>query len=296
MSGEAPLALVLGARGTLGRALVEELPRAGWTLALAADRAACDLRDVAQVNAVVARVLGAGGGETSVVFNAAAYTDVDRAEGEGDLAYAVNAVGVEALARAAQAAGAALLHYSTDFVFDGTLERPYDEFDPPTPQGVYARSKRAGEVLAAAATPRLFTVRVGCLYGHDGRNFPSTIVRRLRAGETVRADRDRRGSPTWTREVARVSAALARTDAYGIYHCTSQGETTWSDFARFCADALGLPEARVEALATEAIGMKAPRPRRAILDNRMLRARGLDTMSAWQDAARAFIAEETKLG
>jgi dTDP-4-dehydrorhamnose reductase len=289
-TGQAPLAVVLGARGTLGQTLVEELPRAGWTLALAADRAVCDLRDAASVRAVVARGLA---GRPGVVFNAAAYTDVDRAETEGDLAYAVNALAVEALARATEEAGAKLLHYSTDFVFDGTLERSYDEFDVPTPQGVYARSKRAGELLAAAATPRLFTVRVGCLYGRNGRNFPSTIVRRLRAGETVRADRDRFGSPSWVREVARVSAALARTDAFGVYHCTSQGETSWADFARFAATTLGLAETRVEALSTADIGMKAARPRRSILDNRMLRARGLDGMSSWQDAARAFIAEET---
>jgi dTDP-4-dehydrorhamnose reductase len=292
-TADAPLAVVLGARGTLGQALVEELPRAGWSVALAADRSGCDLADLASVRAVVARALA---GRAGVIFNAAAYTDVDRAEAEGDLAYAVNAIGVEALARAAREAGATLLHYSTDFVFDGTLERPYDEFDPPTPQGVYARSKRAGEVLAAAATPRLFTVRVGCLYGRNGRNFPSTIVRRLRAGETVRADRDRSGSPTWVRDVARVSAALARTDAYGLYHCTSQGETSWADFARFCAATLGLPDARVEALPTSALPMKAPRPRRAILDNRMLRGRGLDGMPSWQDAARAFIADEPPPG
>jgi dTDP-4-dehydrorhamnose reductase len=289
----APLAVVVGARGTLGQELVEELPRAGWTLAAAADRAACDLRDPAAGRALVASALG---GRPGVVFNAAAYTDVDRAESEGEVAYAVNALAVEALARATREAGATLLHYSTDFVFDGTLERPYDEFDPPTPQGLYARSKRAGEVLAAAATPRLFTVRVGCLYGRNGRNFPSTIVRRLRAGETVRADRDRLGSPTWVREVARVSAALARTEAYGVYHCTSQGETSWADFARFAAATLGLTEERVEALPTTALGMKAARPRRAILDNRMLRARGLDGMSSWQDAARAFIAAETQSG
>ena len=292
-SEAAPLAVVVGARGTLGRALVEELPRAGWQLALAADRAVLDLREASGAPAVLARALG---GRPGVGFNAAAYTDVDRAESEGDLSYAVNAVGVEALARACRDAGAALVHYSTDFVYDGELERPYDEFDPPSPQGVYARSKRAGEVLAAAATPRLFTVRVGCLYGHDGRNFPSTIVRRLRAGETVRADRERAGSPTWTREVARVSAALARTEHYGLYHCTSQGETSWADYARFCATTLGLPESRVEGLPTSAIGMKAPRPRRAVLDNRMLRLHGLDGMSTWQDAARAFIAEETRLG
>jgi dTDP-4-dehydrorhamnose reductase len=288
----APLAVILGARGTLGQSLAVELPRAGWTVVVAADRATCDLRDPAAIRGLVARFDGRPG----VVFNAAAYTDVDRAEGEGDLAFAVNAIAAEELARATHAAGATLLHYSTDFVFDGTLERSYDEFDVPTPQGVYARSKRAGEVLAAAATPRLFTVRVGCLYGRNGRNFPSTIVRRLRAGETIRADRERAGSPTWVRDVARVSAALARTESYGTYHCTSQGETSWADFARFAATKLGLPESRVEGLPTSALPMKAARPRRSILDNRMLRARGLDTMPTWQDAALAFIADETQLG
>jgi dTDP-4-dehydrorhamnose reductase len=287
------LAVILGARGTLGQALVEELPGAGWTVAAAVARAECDICDPVAVRALLGRALG---GRPGVIFNAAAYTDVDRAEGEGDAAFAANATAVEDLARAANEVGATLLHYSTDFVFDGTFERPYDEFDPPSPQGVYARSKRAGEVLAAAATPRLFTVRVGCLYGRNGRNFPSTIVRRLRAGETVRADRDRFGSPSWVREVARVSAALARTPHHGLYHCTSQGETSWADFARFAAATLGLPEARVESLPTSALNMKAPRPRRAVLDNRMLRLRGLDTMSSWQDAARGFIASETQSG
>jgi len=291
-STRAPLAIVLGARGTLGQALVEGLPALGWTVT-AATRAECDVGDEASVRALISRVFG---GRPGVLFNAAAYTDVDRAEGEGDLAFAVNALASEALARATRDAGAALLHYSTDFVFDGTRDRPYDEFDPVTPQGVYARSKVAGEVLAAAATPRLFTVRVGCLYGRNGRNFPSTIVRRLRAGETVRADRERRGSPTWVRDVARVSAALARTEAYGLYHCTSQGDTSWADYARFAAAELGLPDDRVDALPTSALPMKAARPAHAILDNRMLRARGLDTMPTWQDAARAFIAESLAAG
>lgn len=279
-----PVAVVLGARGSLGQALTEGLPEAGWTVAASVARPELDIRDRGAVQALLDRT------RPAAVFNAAAYTDVDRAESEPDLAYAVNALAVEDLARAADAAGVALVHYSTDFVFDGELERPYDEFDPPSPQGLYARSKRAGELLAAAAATRLFTLRVGCLYGRGGRNFPSTIVRRLRAGETVRADRERLASPTWVRDVVRVSASLAATSHYGLYHCTAQGETSWADFARFAAGVLGLPEGRVEALPTGALPLKAPRPRRAILDNRMLRLRGLDTMPSWQDAARAFIA------
>src|SRR5262249_62363800 len=122
----------------------------------------------------------------------AASTAADRAENEPEPAHAVNATGAETVAAAAAAVGAAVVHYSTDFVFDGTLARPYDERDPPSPQGRYAESKVAGDRLVAAANPRHFILRVGCLYGHGGRNFPSTIVRRLRAGETIRAAPERR--------------------------------------------------------------------------------------------------------
>ena len=154
----------------------------------------------------------------------------------------------------------------------------------------------AGDRLVAAANPRHFILRVGCLYGHGGRNFPSTIVRRLRAGETIRADRERVGSPTWVREVAAVSAALATTAHHGLYHCTAQGETTWADFARLAASLVGAPAERVQARRDGDLQLKAPRPRRAILDNRALRALGLDTLSSWQDALRAFVAEETRPG
>jgi dTDP-4-dehydrorhamnose reductase len=281
-------ALVLGARGTLGVALCQELERLGWSVA-GVGRGECDIRDAAAVGALVDRV------RPAAVFNAAAYTDVDRAEAEPELAQAVNADGAAVVARAAAAAGAAVVHYSTDFVFDGERERPYDEADAPSPQGAYARSKVAGDSAVAAAAPRHFIVRVGCLYGRGGRNFPSTIVRRLRAGETIRADGERIGSPTWVKEVARASAALALTDFYGLYHCTSQGETSWANFAREAGRLLGLPENKVEAVSYASLRLKAPRPRRAVLDNRALRARGLDTLSSWQDALAAFVAEETRL-
>jgi len=281
-------ALVLGARGTLGVALCDELGSAGWSVT-PVGHADCDIRDAAAVAAQVARV------SPAALFNAAAYTDVDRAESEPDAAFAVNATGAANVARAAAGAGVPVVHYSTDFVFDGELERPYEEGDPPSPQGLYARSKVAGDEAVAAEAPRHFILRVGCLYGHGGRNFPSTIVRRLRAGENIRADGERRGSPTWVKEVARVSAALVTTELYGLYHCTAQGETTWADFALQAARLLGLPESRVEGVPSAALRLKAPRPRRAILENRMLKLRGLDTLSSWQDALSAFVSEETRL-
>jgi len=285
-----PIAVVLGAQGTLGSALPAALQRGGWDVAAAVARAECDITDAGAVRDLLART------RPAAVFNAAAYTDVDRAETEADRAHAVNATGAEIVAAAAAAVGAAVVHYSTDFVFDGTQSRPYDERDPPSPQGRYAESKVAGDRLVAAANPRHFILRVGCLYGHGGRNFPSTIVRRLRAGETIRADRDRMGLPTWVREVVAVSAALAATAHHGLYHCTAQGETTWADFAGLAATLVGAPADRVLGVAYADLRLKAPRPMHAILDNRALREVGLDTLSSWQDALRAFVAAEATAG
>jgi dTDP-4-dehydrorhamnose reductase len=277
-------AMVFGAKGTLGQALVAHLPAAGIEVVGAYGRQDCDITDEKMVRSLVES------NTADVVFNAGAYTDVDGAESNGDQAYLANAIGPEVLATACSDALVKLVHYSTDFVFDGELERPYDEFDPPSPQGVYARSKLAGERLVQAATRRAFVLRVGCLYGKGGRNFPSTILRRLRAGETVRAERDRIGSPTWVVPVAQASAALARTEHYGLYHCTANGETSWSDYASFLAAALGLPAERVVPLPKGTLNLKAARPRRAVLDNRMLRLRGLDTLGDWQSHARGFMA------
>jgi dTDP-4-dehydrorhamnose reductase len=279
-------AVVFGGRGTLGSALVPGLERAGWRVAAAPTRGECDITDVGAVNALLART------RPDVVFNAAGYTDVERAEDEHERAWAVNATAVQGVAVAAAGAGAAVLHYSTDFVFDGASPMPYVETDAPAPISAYARSKVEGDRLVAAANPRHFILRVGCLYGRGGRNFPSSIVRRLRAGETIRADRDRVVAPSWVREVAAVSAAIASTAHHGLYHCMAHGEATWADFARLAAELVGVPSDRVQVVGFADLPLKARRPTRAVLDNRALRAIGMDTMSAWPDALRAFVAEE----
>ena len=281
----APIAVVFGARGTLGSALVPELGRAGWTIAAAPARAECDITDARAVRAVVESC------RPAVAFNLAAFNDVDRSQREPGLAHDVNAAGAEVVAAAAASVGAAVVHYSTDMVFDGARARPYDERDPPSPLGDYGQSKAAGDRLVAAANPRHFILRVGHLFGHGGRNFPSQIAPRLRAGQTIRADRERLLSPTWVREVAAVSAALAATDHHGLYHCTAHGETTWADFARVIAKRLGVPDDRVQAVASSELPFPELRPRRAILDNRALRAIGLDTLSSWQDALTAYLEE-----
>jgi dTDP-4-dehydrorhamnose reductase len=283
MGQAAPVAVVLGAGGLLGSALCRQLPADGWRL-VAAPRAACDIRDARAVRALLERA------RPAVVFNAAAYTDVDRAELEPEIAREVNAGGPETVARAAAELGAKVVHYSTDFVFDGELDRPYHEDDPPSPLGAYARSKAEGDARVAAATPRHVILRVGCLYEHGGRNFPSKIAGLLRAGQTIRADDERRVSPTWVREVPAVSSRVARTEHHGLFHCMAHGDTTWATFARRVAALLNLPDARIESVAANALPLRAARPRRAVLENRALGALGLDTLSRWDDALRASLA------
>lgn len=276
-------AVVLGAGGLLGGTLAARLPGAGFDVVGAFPRAACDITDAATVRRALEALW------PHVVFNAAAFTNVDAAEDHPEEAHRVNALGAENVARACAALGARLVHYSTDFVFDGERETPYPEDAAAIPQSTYALTKLDGDRRVLVAHRAAAILRVGCLYGEGGRNFPSTVLRRLRAGEVIRADAERRVSPTWVVPVVDVSAAVAREGHAGLFHATANGETAWADFARFVATAAGINGARVEAVSFGALTLKAARPRRAILDNARLRALGLDTLGTWQDEARAYL-------
>jgi dTDP-4-dehydrorhamnose reductase len=286
-SAARPRAVVFGAGGLLGQALVGQMPDSDLQLVAAfGGRAEGDITNAPLVTGLLARW------RPDVVFNAAAYTDVDGAEDDAAGAFAANAEGPAVLARASRQVGACLVHFSTDFVFDGERETVYDEDVPPAPASVYARSKLEGEDRVREALERSLVVRVGCLYGRGGRNFPSTLLRRLRAGEPIRADNERRVSPTWSEPVARLSCRLAAGNHVGLFHATAQGETTWADFARFLAASAGAGQARVEGVPVSALRLRAARPRRAILVSRRLAAAGLEPLPSWQEQARAYLASE----
>jgi dTDP-4-dehydrorhamnose reductase len=271
----------------LGQALTRGLPAAGIEILRAPrGRAEADITDAKQMADLLALL------RPDLVFNAAAYTNVDGAESEPEAAFAANASGPEVLARAAAQVGARLVHYSTDFVFDGEQERPYSEEDPPTPASVYGRSKLEGERRVLAAWSRACVLRVGCLYGRGGRNFPSTLLRRLRAAETIRADNERKVSPTWVEPVVRLSCQVAAGERYGLYHATAQGETTWADFAAFLAGEAGIGTPALEGVSGSSLRLPAARPRRAILVSRRLPAAGLEPLAPWPEQARAYLASE----
>jgi len=284
---------VLGPNGSLGVHLCEELRLAGHDVD-PIDRTVCDLKSPDRESLYRLRDRFAGS-DCQLVINAAAYTDVDGAEQHGDEAFMVNALGAELVARAADEAGAAVCHLSTDFVFDGHSSRPYDEFDEPRPQSVYARSKLAGEQLVGKAASRSFIVRVGGLYGRRGRNFVSSLVRRLQAQQPLRIDHQRIAAPTWNRALARQLITLCERGEHGIYHATSAGETTWHGFAEALCDeaaALGrdLPRTFV-GVSTSELAAPAARPRYSLLDCRMLRLRGLLKLPPWRDGLRAYLTE-----
>jgi dTDP-4-dehydrorhamnose reductase len=257
------------------------LSRQGFHVQLVT-RAACDITRLEEIEATMDRL------HPELVLNCAAYTRVDRAEAEPEAAFAVNALGAGHVARAAAAVGARLVHVSTDYVFDGTLGRPYTERDVPSPLGSYARSKLEGELRVASAISGVYIVRTGELYGTGGPNFFSAILARARSGAALRVVNDQVVSPTWTRELATQIALLVRSAPPGLYHATADGETTWFEAAREALRLVGLDD-RVEPVSTAAWGSPTPRPRYSVLAHTALDGLGIYCLRHWQVALREWL-------
>jgi dTDP-4-dehydrorhamnose reductase len=273
--------LVTGAGGQLGRDLVEVL--AGRDV-VAATRADLDIADPGAVDALLDRA------HPQVVLNAAAYTDVDRAESEESVARRVNAVGPAVLAAACARTGAALVHVSTDYVFDGSARRPYPEDAPVCPTGAYGRTKAAGERAVLDSPVHGYVVRTAWVYGAHGSNFVKTMVRLAGARATVDVVDDQRGSPTWSYQLAHGLVSLAdRLPPPGIYHATSGGEVSWYGFARAIFEELGADPDRVHPTTTELFPRPAARPAFSALSTRRWRDAGLAELPFWREAlADAF--------
>jgi len=263
---------VTGFKGQIATSLLE---RAGNGVAIVAlARPEVTLEDRAAVLAGVARA------RPDVVINAAAYTAVDKAEQEEWLATQVNGKGAGHVAEAAAKAGAPLLHISTDYVFDGTLDRPYREGDPPNPTGAYGRSKLIGETLVAERCPNSAILRTAWVYSPFGANFVRTMLRLNEAKDEVGVVADQHGNPTYALDIADALIAIAtrlREDSSpllrGIFHMTGSGEATWADFAETIfrqAAARGRRATRVRRIATADYPTAARRPANSRLDNTKL--------------------------
>jgi dTDP-4-dehydrorhamnose reductase len=276
--------LVLGASGQLGSAVV----RAFADRQVIAHTSAT--LDVTDADAVARAVRDAS---PDAIVNCAAFNDVDGAESRPLDAFAVNAFAVRSLARAAEEAGARLVHYSTDFVFDGSAAAPYTEASPPRPQSVYAASKLVGEWLALDA-PTAFVLRVESLFGtprnwQGRRGTFDAIVNGLERGVAVRVFTDRVVSPGYVPDIAAATRHLLDAGAApGLYHCVNSGSATWEQVARELARMLGV-QPILDPITTDQVQMKASRPRFCALATDKIAAAGFP-MPPWQDAVGRWLA------
>ena len=286
--------LLTGASGQVGWELARALAPLGEVIGL--DRNRLDLSQPDTLRETV-RAIAPG-----AIVNAAAYTAVDRAESEPELARAINAIAPGVLAEEAQRLDAILVHYSTDYVFDGAKPEPYVESDPTNPLSVYGRTKLEGERAIGASGCRHLTLRTSWVYGARGHNFLLTMLRLARERRQLRIVDDQIGAPTWCRDIAQATATLlaqpeyAARGAEGLYHLTASGETSWYGFARAIFDSpemarLGVAPPAIEAIPTSAYPTPARRPLNSQLDCSRLERRVGIRLAPWDAALRSALAE-----
>jgi len=227
--------------------------------------------------------------DPDVIIHAAAYTNVERAEQEPDMAMAVNAEGTERVARAASKVGARLICLSTDYVFDGRKGTPYQETDKPNPLNAYGRSKLEGERRAVASCPNTLIVRTAWLYGVHGNNFVKTIMQRAVEQSELRVVADQRGCPTHAGDLAAALARVIETDVRGVAHATGAGDCSWYEFACAIVSLMGASVA-VSPITTGESGSAVRRPPYSVLANQVLARVGI-TMPHWNGALTRFVHE-----
>jgi dTDP-4-dehydrorhamnose reductase len=273
--------LVLGARGMLGTDLLNE-----WQSdeLIPAGSAEADLRDFSQVDKLTQEI------RPDWIILSAAYTDVDGCEKNPDLAFAVNAVGVENVARAARSTGARIFLVSTDYVFDGKGTRPYETTDPIAPLNVYGASKAAGEEALRRNHSEWCIGRTSWLFGVHGPSFPEKILRAAETRPELTVVNDQIGSPTYTRDLACAIRDLVLKDARALVHITNEGICSWFDFAREILVQSGRGSVPIHPITTDQSARPARRPNYSVLSPASLHAFGIRTRR-WQEALTAFLVE-----
>lgn len=273
--------LLTGRNGQVGSELIATLRPLGSLLAT--DRKVLDLSDADAIRRFVRDA------KPDVIVNPAAYTAVDKAETEEALATRINGEAPGVLAGEARRAGALLVHYSTDYVFDGRSDRPYVEEDAVGPLGAYGRSKLEGETRIRAAGCRHLIVRTAWVYGIGG-NFIRAILRQAGKGASLRVVNDQFGAPTWARDIANVTTGLIAKRTEGTFHVSAAGRASWYEVA---LEVLRLANLRVDVtpVSTAEYGARAPRPRYSVLDNRKLSAVGIAAIGDWRPRLDAYLRE-----
>ena len=285
--------LITGQHGQVSQALQQQLQGLGELIILG--RSQLDLANPDQIRKHIRAH------SPDLIINAAAHTAVDLAESEPDAAFAINAITPGILAEEAKALGIPLIHYSTDYVFDGSKPAPYTETDTPNPLGVYGQSKLDGERAIVAVGGEYLILRTSWVYSNHGKNFLLTMQRLLQEKPHMRIVADQIGAPTWAGTIATSTRALierwqaGEAGPWGIYHLTAQGETSWFGFAEAIGEHLraqGKACAELEAIPSSAYPTPAKRPLNSRLDCSRLQQQWHVSQPQWQDALRECLAEQ----
>jgi dTDP-4-dehydrorhamnose reductase len=278
--------LMVGARGMLGTDLME-------TISPIHDVVGVDIQEI-DITSMKQCLSAAEKYRPEIIINAAAFTRVDDCEMNPEKAFLVNGDGAGNLARAAKAQGAILVHYSTDYVFDGMKKGAYLEEDVPNPPSIYGKSKLHGENQVRDYCPNHMILRTSWLFGRNGPNFIRTIIGMALQGAPLRIVADQIGSPTYSKDLAAFTMHMIEAGCLGTYHLTNSGSCTWFELAGRAVEWAGLPDTPITPVTTAEFPRPAPRPANSVLANARLRREGFSLMRPWQEAAREYTEQNLK--
>ena len=277
--------LVTGVKGQLGYDVVNEMEKRGLE-AVGVDVEEMDITDKAACEKVITE------SKVDAVIHCAAYTAVDAAEDNVDICMKVNAEGTRNIAEVCKKLDIKMMYISTDYVFDGQGERPWEPDDERAPLNVYGQSKYEGELAVEELLEKFFTVRIAWVFGVNGKNFIKTMLRIGKERGAASVVCDQIGSPTYTYDLARLLVDMIQTDKYGRYHATNEGLCSWYEFACEIFRAAGMDEVKVTPVTTaEYPAAKATRPMNSRISKEKLSENGFERLPSWQDALGRYLKE-----
>ena len=275
--------LVTGVKGQLGFDVVKELTRRNIE-AVGVDIEEMDITDAASVDKVIKEAA------PDAVIHCAAYTAVDAAEDNEELCRKVNADGPRNIAQTCKELDIKMIQISTDYVFSGQGERPWEPEDEAQPQSVYGQTKYEGELAVQEILDKYFIVRVAWVFGINGKNFVKTMLNLAKTRDTLTVVNDQFGSPTYTFDLAKLLVDMVQTEKYGVYHATNEGICSWYDFACAIFREAGV-EMNVLPVSSAEYAAKAKRPSNSRMSKDKLEEMGFDRLPTWQDALKRYLAE-----
>lgn len=270
--------LVTGANGQLGYDVIKRLEEKEIKY-LGTDRDTLDITKEDDVKRVIR------GYSPDVIVHCAAYTAVDRAEDERELCYAVNVLGTRYIAEACKEIDAKMIYISTDYVFDGEGDKPFEVTDKPNPINYYGKTKHEGELEVQNLIDKYFIVRISWVFGSNGNNFVKTMLRLGKERDEISVVADQVGSPTYTYDLAGLLVEMIETDNYGVYHATNEGYCSWYEFACEIFKQAGM-DIKVNPIKTEDYPTRAKRPKNSRLSKENIAIEGFQKLSNWQNALR----------